>query len=99
MIKLEIINKNDYEYKVKDESGQIYILNLEFFDIQEAPKEKDYIYISEKLLDNKYDGYSTSYTFGELDSIYGKENIELNDVDVIKLVINKNEIYLKRIYG
>lgn len=99
MIKLEIINKNDYEYKVKDESGKTYILNLEFFDIQELPKEKDYIYISEELLDNKYDGYSTSYTFGGLDSIYGKENIEMNDVDVIKLVIDRNEIYLKRIYG
>lgn len=99
MIKLEIISRNNYEYEVKDESGKTYILNLDFFDIQEKPKEGDYIYISEELLDSLYDGYSTSYTFGGLDSIYGKENIEINDIDVIKLIINKNEIYLKRLYG
>lgn len=99
MIKLEIISRNNYEYEVKDESGKTYILNLDFFDIQEKPTGGDCIYISEELLDSQYDGYSTSYTFGGLDSIYGKENIEINDIDVIKLIINKNEIYLKRLYG
>lgn len=99
MIKLEIISKNNYEYEVKDEKEKTYILNLEFCDIKDKPKEGDYICISEELLDSLYDGYSTNYTFGELDSIYGKENVKINDIDVIKLIMNKNEIYLKRLYG
>ena len=51
------------------------------------------------LLNKQYDGYSTSYTFGSLESKYGKENISMDDVDVIKVVISGMEIYLKRLYG
>ena len=46
-----------------------------------------------------YDGYSTNYIFGNLDNVYGKPNIDINDIDVIKLVIKHREIYLKRLYG
>ena len=55
--------------------------------------------MSEELLKKNYEGYNTNYTFGGLDSIYGKKDIELTDIDVIKLVIDKKEIYLKRLYG
>lgn len=99
MIKLEVFNKSDYIYNLKDENGNNYILNLEFFDIKEKPKIGDYIYLCAELLSQKYDGYNTSYTFGSLESKYGKENISIDDVDVIKVVINKKEIYLKRLYG
>ena len=99
MIKLEIDNINKYTYKLKDEKKNKYDLNLEFFDIEEEPKVGDYIYISAELLDPKFEGYSTSYTFGNLKSKYGKENIKLGDIDVIKIVTNRLEISLKRLYG
>lgn len=99
MIRLEIVNKNNYEYNLKDNSGNNYILNLDFFNIKEKPKIRDYIYMCAELLNPEYDGYNTSYTFGSLENKYGKESIAIDDVDVIKVVIDKKEIYLKRLYG
>lgn len=99
MVKLKIINIKSYLYDLKDEKGDKYILNLEFFDLAEKPKAGDYIYMKKELLDPKYDGYSTSYTFGSLESKYGKENITTDDIDVIKIVIDNKQIYLKRLYG
>ena len=99
MIKLKILNKNNYQYNLEDENEQNYILNLDFFDLDEKPNIGDYIYINKELLNSKYAGYSTSYTFGSLKNKYGKENISINDIDVIKIVIDKKEIYLKRLYG
>ena len=99
MIKLKIVNKDSYNYDLKDEDEYNYNLNLDFWDIKEKPKIGDYIYINKELLNSKYDGYSISYVFGSLQSKYGKENILLDDIDVIKVVINKTEAYLKRLYG
>lgn len=99
MKKLKIINNDNYLYDLEDESKNKYTLNLEFHDIKERINVGDYIYISAELLNPKYAGYSTSYTFGKLDSKYGKENISMNDIDVIKIETNNLEIYLKRLYG
>ena len=99
MIKLKIENIKGYEYNLKDQSQNIYNLNLEFLDIKEKPEVGNYIYINNELLNKNYSGYSTSYTFGQLESKYGKENISLDDIDVIKIVKDNIEIYLKRIYG
>jgi len=99
MIKLEIIKKDNYVYELKDQDENQYTLNLEFFDIQNEIKVGDYIQISAELLKPKYSGYSTSYTFGSLESKYGKNNIRLDDIDVIKVITEEKEIYLKRLYG
>lgn len=99
MIKLKIISKDNYTYKLEDEKNNKYDLNLEFFDIETTPKVGDYIHISAELLNPKYAGYSTSYTFGKLENEYGKSDISLTDIDVIKVVANNLEIYLKRLYG
>lgn len=40
MIKLGIVNADEYVYECRDEMGCIYIMNLEFLDIQEVPKER-----------------------------------------------------------
>ena len=99
MIKLKVEKINQYEYELKDENEKKYNLNLEFCDINESLEVEDIVYINEKLLDKKYEGYSTSYTFGNLESKYGKEIKNLNDIDVIKIVKKDDEVYLKRIYG
>lgn len=99
MIKLIIVNKNGYEYDLRDENGNNYNLNLEFLDIEKEPENEDYLYINSELLNEKYEGYSTSYTFGSLENKYGKEDISMDDIDVIKVVIDKKEIFLKRLYG
>ena len=100
MIKLKIIDVlDDYIYNLKDERGNNYNLNIEFLDIEQSPQIGDYIYMSLELLNQYYDGYSTNYTFGDLKNRYGKDNILLTDIDVIKIVTNNLEIYLKRLYG
>lgn len=99
MKKLEIIEINDYEYHLKDDNNKIYIINIEFQDIDIKPNINDYIYISEKLLDKNYKEYSKSYTFGNIDSIYGRKIEEDNDVDIIAISINNKKTYMKRLYG
>ena len=99
MVKLKIMNIGKYTYNLKDAKENNYTLNLEFFDIEEKPKVGDYIYIHTELLNPRYEGFNTSYTFGSLEDKYGKDNIDLTDVDVIKIVTNKLQIYLKRLYG
>ena len=99
MMKLRIVEKNDYLYNLEDEINNKYVMSLDFLDIGNSPKVDNYICMNEELLNPKYDGYSTFYTFGSLDSQYGKNDIELDDIDVIKLVMDEKEIYLKRLYG
>ena len=99
MVKLMIINKNEYLYSLKDERNNDYELNLEFLDVEEKPQIGDYICMSAELLNTRYAGYSTNYTFGKMDSKYGRENLSLTDIDVIKIENTDKEIYLKRLYG
>lgn len=99
MKKLKIANIDNYIYTLIDEDEHKYILNLEILDIEEKPKKEEVIYMHKELLNPEYEGYSTSYTFGDIHSQYGKENILMDDIDVIKLVLDEKEIYLKRLYG
>ena len=99
MVKLKIINISNYDYELEDMKDNKYTLNLEFLDIEEKPEVEDYISISAELLNPRYAGYSTNYTFGSLDNEYGRKNISPIDIDVIKLEIDSKEILLKRLYG
>ena len=99
MVRLKIINKENYLYDLRDEKENNYQFNLEFFDIDQPPEVGDYISFSEKLLNPSYPGYSTNYTFGNLDSKYGKKDIMPTDIDVIKIETLEKEISLKRLYG
>lgn len=99
MKKLKIVKKNNFVYELEDDKKMVYSINLQFMDIEEEPENGDYICISNKLLNPRYDGYSTSYTFGNLENKYGKNNISLTDIDVIKVLLKDKEVYLKRLYG
>ena len=99
MIKLKIVNIDGYQYYLEDEDKRNYIFNLEFLDVEDGIKVGNFINISAELLNPRYAGYSTNYTFGSLESKYGKDKIKLNDIDVIKIETEDKEIYLKRLYG
>lgn len=100
MVKLTIKSiKNKYTYKLKDDSNKIYEFNLDFFGLDNNPKVNDIIHISAELLNPRYAGYSSFYTFGNIEDKSGKNNISLNDIDVIKIIIENKEIFLKRLYG
>ena len=40
MKELKIMEKDNFVYRLEDESGQVYTLNLEFFDIEEKQSQK-----------------------------------------------------------
>lgn len=97
MKKLQVLSINDGFYKLEDENGKLYSFHFEFQGIKDI-NLIEYIYISEELLNNSYEEYSDFYTFGTLDSEYGR-NIKENETDVIGVLINGDVIYLKRLYG
>lgn len=99
MIRLKIESKENNEYVLKDEEGNCYEMNFEFFDIEKKPKENNYINISAELLNPRYMEYTRHLTFGDMKNICGRENVKINDTDVIKVEIEDKEIYLKRLYG
>ena len=99
VVKLRIVEINGYNYELLDPNGQNYKLNLEFIDVFDIPQENDYIIMEDCLLNPRYEKYSHSYTFGPLDSKYGKENVNQADPDQIAIIVDDEEIVLKRLYG
>lgn len=99
MISLTIKEINKSLYKLEDRYKRTYELVLKFMDIQNLPNVGDSIEINEKLLSRNYEGYSTFYTFGNMDNVYGRANLSLDDIDVINLYSNGQSFYLKRLYG
>lgn len=99
MVKLQIINKIGHVYTFKDIYNKCFDIDIEFLDIEDQPQIGEVVFIKEELLNPQYEGYSTSYTFGSLQNKYGKQNILIDDIDIIKLISNEKEIYLKRLYG
>ncbi|MBR3161129.1 MAG: hypothetical protein IKF19_00155 [Bacilli bacterium] len=99
MKKLKIVNKKNSLYILEDNNKIKYKFNIEFQDINIIPNINDYIYLSKVLLDNNYNEYSNMYTFGSLDSSYGRNIINENSPDIIRIDIKEKSIYLKRLYG
>ena len=99
MVKLEIINKNDCLFNLKDDRNNKYEFCIEFYDIDVSPEIGDYINISAELLNPRYAGYSTLYAFGNLENPCGRENLDIDDIDIIKVITKNKEIILKRLYG
>lgn len=99
MVKLEIINKKEGLYYLKDSKNNNYEFSMEFYDIDESPKIGDYLELSAELLNPRYAGYSTLYVFGNLENPCGRNTINMNNIDIIKLIVENKEIILKRLYG
>ncbi len=99
MVKLKIEQVNKNLYRLKDEDDTMHEVVLKFLDIDEKPNVGDTIFMKSELLRRDYVGYSNFYTFGSLKNSYGKSDVELGDIDVIKICINNRVILLKRLYG
>ena len=99
MIKLKILKIEDNVYSLEDEEKNIYKIHLKFIDTDVKLNIKDIIYFDSKLLNPKYEEYSLAYIFSKLKSIYGRKDVDLESAEVIKIIKDGKEIYLKRIYG
>lgn len=99
MKELRIISiEHDFIYVVEDDEENEYELNLEFQGEEKADMG-DTIVMDERLLDSQYEGYCGSYTFGNMESPYGRSGLEEGSPDVIRVVKPDKEILLKRLYG
>lgn len=99
MVRLKVESKNEGNYELKDNNGNVYNINFEFFGIEKEPEKNDYISISAELLNQNYKEYSTYLSFGDMENISGREVSKLNDTEILKIEIEDKEIYLKRLYG
>lgn len=101
MKKLKIVEINDANYTLIDDEEKTYNLVIDFLDIERLPKENDIIIINEKLLDKKYEDYCFMYTFGNLDSKYGRNKDTLEEVETLRIIYkdDNKEVMLKRLYG
>lgn len=95
-VKKLIIEKIEgIKYSLIDDKNVKYNLTLEFHDLENPIKEKNIIYINEETLKNP----NTLYSFGSLSSKYGKVVTPKDYEDLLILIVDNKEIYLKRLYG
>lgn len=93
MIKLKIVKIDNFKYYLSSENNKEYELKIEFHDI-DKPKVNDYIFMDEDLLSINY-----LLAFGSIDSSYGHTIKSSHDKDVIVIISDNKEIFLKRLYG
>ena len=92
MKKLKIESVDNFNYFLVDSNNKSYEIIIEFHNLNVLPKKGDYIYIDEKLLEEKM------LALGPIGSIYGK-NANKNEEDVVVLFIGNTKIFLQRYYG
>ena len=95
MEKLMIVKKDNYEYTLKDTDNKEYQFNMEFYNVEKDPEVGDYLFMSEKILQEN----NAVLSFDVLESKYGRKIARADDEDIAVLIINEEKIYLKRVYG
>ena len=85
MIKVRVIEVNDFDYVLEDNNKKRYNINIEFYDT--TVNVGDIIYIDEKVLKE-----TNLYAYGPLLE-------EARAEDLIKIVKDNKDIYLQRYYG
>ena len=95
MIKLIIDKVEGYNYYLIDNNNKKYKINIEFYNIENKPKEKDIIYMNKELLNE----INIPLSFGPLLVKYGRKIESAEDKDILVLVSDNKKEYLKRYYG
>ncbi len=100
MIKLEIISIDRCKYTIQNtQTGKTLVHSFEFYDLPQPLKVGDIIIMHKELLDPNYSGYSSTYSFGDLDDKSGRNVSSSKDIDAIAVLQGKKTIPLKRLYG
>lgn len=88
MKKVIIKEINGYDYILLDEDNNVYYKNIEFIS-KLKPKEKDIIYLSEKILFE-----NNLFTFADFNN---RNNVK--EAEIIKIISSDEKYYLIRHYG
>jgi len=100
MRKLVIVKKEDNEYTLKDlASGDVYKLEITFFDLDENPDVGDVIAMHKEQLDPSYIEYTKEFYFGGLDKPYGRAVKDKDHLDFIAVNVKGKKTGLKRFFG
>ena len=89
MKKLKIVETNNYNYLLNTEEGEVFFINIDFIDVDKKPGVGDYIFLPDNILNNK-----NIYTYGKVIN-----DINTKEEDMIKVIVDDQEIYLERYYG
>ena len=85
MVKVKVLEVDNYIYTLEDNNKNTYEINTEFYDTK--IDKGDIIYIDENVLKEP-----NIYTYGPL---LEEANVE----DLVKIVKDNKDIYLQRYYG
>ena len=94
MKELLVIEKNNDRYLLVDKDNNKYDLSMHIMDIDFEIMEGDLLYIDgEMIRDDRV------FTFGKLDSEYGRKIDNMNDKEVVVFKRKDKKFYMKRYYG
>ena len=94
MKELLVIEKNDDRYILIDEYNNKYDLNIHIMDIDYEIMVGDTLYIDGGMIRDE-----RVFTFGKLDSEYGRIIDNNNDKEIVVFKQKDNKYYMKRYYG
>lgn len=95
MIKLIVDSVDKYHYVLKDKDNNKYKFDIEFHDLDEDPKVEDVFFVNDNFLKLR----NTFLSYGSIDGKYGKKIKSSKDEDLLVLLRDGENIYLKRFYG
>ncbi len=94
MKELLVIERNNNRYLLVDKDDNQYDLSMHIMDIDFEIMEGDLLYIDgEMIRDDRV------FTFGKLDSEYGRKIDNMNDKEVVVFKRKDKKFYMKRYYG
>lgn len=98
MIALKVKEIRDNELVLVSKDSRIFTVKISFMNLY-FPKVGDLLQIDEKLLDRNSEYFCPPYTFGSLDSIYGRDMTAIPESDLLYIKSGTDIIKLKRLYG
>ena len=94
MEELLVIERNNNRYLLVDKDNNQYDLSIHIMDIDFEIMEGDTLYIDGDIIRDE-----RVFTFGRLDSEYGRKIDNMNDKEVVVFKRKDNKYYMKRYYG
>ena len=94
MKELLVIERNNNRYLLVDKDNNQYDLSIHIMDIDFEIMEGDTLYIDGGMIRNE-----RVFTFGRLDSEYGRKIDNMNDKEVVVFKRKDKKYYMKRYYG
>ena len=100
MVELKIVEKNDREYTLENaRTNETYKFQIKFFDLDKEVVVGDTLIVNECVLDRTYKEYSKKLQYGALDQPYGRKIDSKDHPDLLCVVKNGKEYWLKRFFG